>query len=258
MVNLDQYLHFAIETARHAGQLTLKYFQGEFQAETKADNTPVTNADREAEGYIRRQISERFPDHEILGEEFGTTHPAATASFRWLIDPIDGTRSFIRGVPLYGVLLGLEVEGSSAVGVAYFPALDEIIWASSGQGSFWNGKRCHVSTQNRLEKALVTHFDTGAFAKHGKQAAWDRLVRATGYRAGWCDAYGYLLTATGRADITIDPQMAAWDCGPFPVVLSEAGGYFGDWQGHVTAYASATFAANHQLAPQVIEILNQD
>lgn len=262
MTALENYLKFAIDTARIAGKLTLKYFQGEFQAETKGDNTPVTNADREAEGYIRQQIESRFPGHEILGEEFGASQEPGNAqtasSCRWLIDPIDGTRSFVRGVPLYSVLLGMEIDGRSTIGVAYFPALDEIIWAADGSGCFWNGRPCHVSTQDRLDKALVTHFDTGAFARHGKQAAWERLVKASGYRAGWCDAYGYLLTATGRADITIDPQMSPWDCGPFPVILAEAGGYFGDWQGHVSLYAKETFATNLNLLPQVIKILNQD
>lgn len=262
MMSLDHYLKFAIDTARLAGKITLKYFQGDFQAETKNDNTPVTNADREVESYIRSQIEKRFPDHEILGEEYGATQgaaiPASTNRFRWLIDPIDGTRSFVRGVPLYSVLIGFEIDGRSAVGVAYFPALDEIIWAAEGQGCFWNGRACHVSNQERLDKALVTHFDTGAFTKHGRQAAWQRLVAATGYRAGWCDAYGYLLTATGRADITIDPQMSPWDCGPFPVILAEAGGYFGDWHGNVTLYAKETFATNLNLLPQVLNVLNQD
>ncbi len=255
MTLFDAYLTFAIEAARAAGKLTLKYFQGEFQAETKSDNTPVTNADREAESYIRGQIEKQFPGHEILGEEFGAKEASTAGGFRWLIDPIDGTRSFVRGVPLYGVLLGLEVEGKNVVGVAYFPALDEIIWAAVGQGSFWNGRPCHVSSQARLDKALVSHFDTAAFARHGKQAAWERLQRAVGYRAGWCDAYGYLLVATGRADVMIDPQMNPWDCAPFPVILGEAGGYFGDWTGKVTLYSKETVATNLLLLPQVLAVL---
>ena len=228
---LTEYLEFARETAREAGQLTLRYFlTREAEAEYKEDDTPVTIADREAEALVRERIQARYPDHAIVGEEFGEADPGA--SHRWIIDPIDGTKSFVHGVPLYAVLLALEIEGQVEVGVAYFPALDEMISAASGQGCDWNGKPARVSEETALDRAVCCHIDTAYFAKNGKGEAWQRLQQSVYYNAGWCDAYGYLLVATGRAEVMLDPVMAVWDCGPFPPIFREAGGYFGDWQGN--------------------------
>jgi len=253
---LRSYLDFALATAQGAGQITLRYFQQNFETIRKADNSPVTIADREAEQFIRAEIGRHFPDHAIVGEEFGET-AAAGSHFRWFIDPIDGTRSFVRGVPLYAVLMGLEIAGKIAIGVAHFPALNETISAARGEGCWWNGQPAHVAPTSQLSQALIAHADTASFARYGKGSAWHALQQASEYRAGWCDAYAYLLVATGRADVALDPIMNAWDCGPFPVILSEAGGYFGDWQGNVTIYAQEALATTQTLLPQVLAALNQ-
>ena len=250
---LQTYLDFAIQTAREAGQITLKYYQKGIQPEWKPDASPVTIADKETEQFIRSRIEKRFPGHAILGEEFGES--AAQDTYRWIIDPIDGTRSFVRGVPLYGVLIGLEIEGRSQVGVAQFPALGETLWAARGSGCWWDGQPARVSQVTRLDRALVTHTDTTVFAQRGKGPAWERLQQAAQYRAGWGDCYGYLLVATGRADVMLDPIMSPWDCGPFPVIFEEAGGYFGDWQGNVTMFAGEALATNQALLPEVLRTL---
>ncbi len=254
-MQLDSYLQFITETAYRAGRLTLGYFQTGVRPEYKADDTPVTVADRLSEEYIRRQIEARYPTHAIVGEEYGAKEPAG-ASCRWLIDPIDGTKSFARGVPLYGVLLGLEIDGEVQAGAAYFPALDEMIAAATGLGCWWNGRRARVSEVDNLQRATVTFTDPAAFAKNGREAAWQRLQAATYYRVGWSDAYGYLLVATGRVEISLDPVMAVWDCGPFPPILKEAGGYFGDWQGHVTVNTHEALATTQALLPEVLRVLN--
>jgi histidinol-phosphatase len=253
--NLREYLDFATETAYLAGRLTLSYFQTGVQAEYKIDNTPVTIADKKAEELIRGRIEKRFAGHAVLGEEFGTTDPGS-ASHRWIVDPIDGTKSFLRGVPLYGVLIGLEIEGEVQVGVAYFPALDEMIAAATGEGCWWNGRRAHVSQVSDLSHAWVSFTDPASFAEFGKQAAWERLQQASYYRAGWGDSYGYLLAATGRVDVMIDPIMATWDCGPFPPIFREAGGYFGDWKGSPTIYNEEALATNPALLPQMLALLS--
>src|SRR5512140_1640363 len=139
--DLQEYLRFARETAYQAGRVTLEYFNKGVTADTKADGSPVTIADRRAEDLIRRAVEQRYPSHAVLGEEFGES--GGGASLRWIIDPIDGTKAFLHGVPLYGVLLGLEIEGVVEVGVAYFPALEEMISAASGLGCWWNGKQAH-------------------------------------------------------------------------------------------------------------------
>jgi myo-inositol-1(or 4)-monophosphatase len=251
---LRRYLDFATETARQAGRLTLEYFRTGVRPEHKADDSPVTIADREAEQLIRARIEKAFPDHAIVGEEFGGDE-RASASHRWFIDPIDGTRAFVRGVPLYAILLGLEIEGRCEVGVAYFPALDEMIAAATGEGCRWNGRRAHVSSVPTIGRGIVTHGNAAAFERHGRGDAWTRLQRAAGFCAGWADAYAYLLVATGRAEVGMDPIMSAWDCAPFPAILREAGGYFGDWDGNETIHAGEALATTQALLDEVLALI---
>lgn len=252
--NLRSYLDFAVETAYLAGRSTLGVFQTGVRADYKADHSLVTVADRRSEELIRSRIEERFPSHAIVGEEYGVKESEG-ASRRWFIDPIDGTNSFVHGVPLYAVLIGLEIEGSTEVGVAYFPALDEMIAAASGEGCWWNGRRARVSDVSALEEAVVVFTDVANFAKHGRSEAWERIQRATYYRAGWGDAYGYLLVATGRAELMLDPIMNVWDSAPFPPILKEAGGYFGDWRGNSTIYGNEAMATTQTLLPDVLALI---
>ncbi|HFC12492.1 MAG TPA: histidinol phosphate phosphatase [Anaerolineae bacterium] len=256
-MNYRNYLDFATETAYLAGRLTLGYFQNGTRTEWKADDSPITVADREAERLIRQRISSRFPDHQIVGEEFGGVDDAHTASHRWFVDPIDGTKSFVHGVPMFAVLIGLEIDGRIEVGAAYFPALDEMIAAATGEGCRWNGRPARVSQQSELSRSVVAHIDTASFGRisPAKGQAWQRLQHASYYNAGWCDAYGYALVATGRAEIAIDPIMNSWDCGPFPAIMREAGGYFGDWQGKETIFAQEALATNLALLPQLLDLL---
>ncbi len=252
--SLLAYLEFATETAYQAGRLTMGYFQTDLQPDFKADESPVTIADRKAEEFIRARIESMYPQHAIYGEEYGHTQNQ-DASHRWFIDPIDGTKSFMRGVPLYAVLIGLEIEGVIEVGVAYFPALDEMLAAASGEGCWWNGRRAHVSSVSELKSAYVVYTDIANFTEYGRTTAWERIQEATYYRAGWGDAYGYLLVATGRAELMLDPIMNVWDCGPFPPIFREAGGYFGDWQGNVTIYGNEAIATSQILLPQVLNLI---
>jgi myo-inositol-1(or 4)-monophosphatase len=251
---LTDYLSFLTETAYLAGRSTLAYYQTGVQADYKADRTPVTKADRQAEELIRGRIEKRYPGHAIVGEEFGTQENEG-GSHRWFIDPIDGTKSFLRGIPLYAVLIGLEIEGQVQAGAAYFPALDEMIAAAEGLGCWWNGRRARVSQVSSLSGAWVTTTDVGGFEAYGKGAAWERVARAAYVRGGWGDAYGYLLVATGRAEVMLDPVMAVWDCGPFPPILKEAGGYFGDWKGNSTVYSGEGLATSQTLLPEVLKLL---
>ncbi len=247
-------LEFTVETAYLAGRLTLAHFHSSVDTEWKADGTPVTIADRQAEAFIRRRIEARYPGQAIVGEEYGLSEPSG-ASHRWFVDPIDGTKSFVRGVPLYAVLIGLEIEGQVKVGVAYFPALDEMLAAASGEGCWWNGRRARVSTVESLDQALVCFTDAATFAPYGRADAWERIQRATYQRAGWGDAYGHMLVATGRAELMLDPIMSPWDCGPFPPILREAGGYFGDWQGNPTIFGNEALSTTRTLLPQVLELV---
>ncbi len=255
-MDYKSFLAFAADTAVNAGKLTLGYFQTGIQPDFKADDSPVTVADKKAEEYIRNCIEKQYPDHAILGEEFGESEHQ-NAAFKWYVDPIDGTKSFISGVPMYAVLIGLEIEGVSRVGAVYYPGTDELLCAADGEGCWWNGRRAWVSQKKDLSKAIIAHADTTTFARQKKGEAWQRLQDAVYYRAGWCDAYGYLLTATGRIDLMLDPAMNPWDCAPFPPIFREAGGFFGDWQGNETILQDEALGTSKILLPQVLKILNQ-
>jgi myo-inositol-1(or 4)-monophosphatase len=248
-------LDFAVETAYLAGRATLGYYHSGVQPDLKPDDTPVTIADKRAEELIRRRIEKSYPAHAILGEEFGATAGFQHITHRWLVDPIDGTKAFARGIPLYSVLIGLEIEGRVEVGVAYFPALDEMVAAATGEGCWWNGRRARVSEVEDLARAYVAFSDPKLFDEHGRRAAWEKIKNATYHRGGWGDAYGYLLIATGRAELMLDPIMDAWDCGPFPPILAEAGGYFGNWQGERTIWGKEGLGTTNALLPQVLQLL---
>ncbi len=247
------YLEFAVQTAYEAGRLTLGYFNRGIAPDFKQDDTPVTIADREAELLIRQRIEAQFPDHAIMGEEFGGS--SRDSSYRWFVDPIDGTKSFMCGVPLYSVLLGLEVDGRIRVGAAYLPALNEMVYAAEGMGCCCNGRPVHVRELADPSHGVIAFTDPVTFDHYHRAEAWRRLQSAFWYRAGWSDGYGHILVATGRVDLMLDPIMNAWDCGPFPVILREAGGYFGDWSGHETIYGNEALSTSQKLLPRVLEII---
>jgi myo-inositol-1(or 4)-monophosphatase len=253
---LSSYLDFAVETAWLAGRLTLGYFQSQIRPDFKPDQTPVTVADKKAEELIRSRIEKKFPDHAIVGEEYGASD-RQTSELCWYIDPIDGTKAFTRGVPLYSVLIGFEIDKNVEVGVVFFPALNEMVAAATGLGCRLNGRLVKVSDIGKIDEAVVTFTDAASFAAHGRGPAWQRILDSAYVSAGWGDAYGHCLVATGRAEAMFDPVMEVWDCAPFPPILREAGGYFGDWSGNQTIHAKEAISVNAALLPSVLELINR-
>ena len=251
---LKDLLAVAIEAAYLGGRRSLAYFNCKVDIETKADNTPVTRADRETEELIRQRIARSFPTHSIVGEEHGTTD--GDKAYRWIIDPIDGTKTFVCGVPFYGTLIGVEVHGQPAAGVVYLPAFDEMIWAGSGTGCFWNGRPAHVSSVSRLEDAVL--LTTSVSSCQGRSDAYDRLAGRTKLQRTWGDCYGYALVATGRAEIMLDPAMKPWDCGPLLTILDEAGGHFTTWNGEATIWGPDACATNGALHKEVLDVLKNE
>jgi histidinol-phosphatase len=248
--SLQPLLDFALDAAWQAGRITLGYFQTHVQVERKSDYSPVTIADREAEKKLRALISDAWPDHGILGEEFGTTDSAT--DFTWIIDPIDGTKSFVQGVPLYAVLVALTERKQPVVGVAHFPALNETVYAARGLGCFWNGRRARVSQVRNLKDAVLLGSEVAVRNNPARADGWQSLVDRTYIQRTWGDAYGYALVATGRAEVMVDPEVKVWDCAPFQVILEEAGGTFTDWSGTPTVYAGESIATNGLLLEQVL------
>lgn len=252
MTGLAGYLDFAMDVAWQAGRLTLTHYQTGVSVERKPDGSAVTVADRGAEHLMRRLIASRFPDHSIVGEEFGADDRAS--SHRWLIDPIDGTSSFVRGVAFYGVLIALEIELVPRVGVCYLPALDDMIAAAEGLGCSWNGRRANVSRVTELSDACVAYTDARHVAERLGER-WRGLLDETAIQRGWGDCYGHCLVATGRADVMLDPRMHAWDCAAFIPILQEAGGRFTDWRGRVTTDGGDAVSSNGTLHEQVVRRL---
>jgi histidinol-phosphatase len=251
---LEQLMEFAAQLAREAGEITLQYYH-RVKPDLKADGTYVTAADREAERYLRARIEEKFPDDSILGEEYGER--SGSSDSRWILDPIDGTFSFVHGVPFYGVLIGLEVGGEPAVGVINIPALGEIAYAARGCGCFWNGEPARVSTVASPAEALLLSTDFKACEKYGFGEAADELQSLVAARRTWGDCYGHLLVATGRAEIMLDPIMNLWDCAALLPVVEEAGGTFTNWRGERTINGGNAISTNGRLFNDVIGIIER-
>lgn len=258
-------LALALAAAKAAGQLTLQYFQQDnFQVERKSDASPVTIADRSAEQLLRERIAAQFPRDGILGEEFGASDGVggSASGFRWILDPIDGTKSFISGVPLYGTMVGVEHAGRALVGVVFMPGLDEGVYASAGQGAWrWRGAqppvRARVSQRARLADGLFVTSQVDTFAQRGAAAAFDALQKAASLTRTWGDCYGYLLVATGRAELMADPILNVWDAAAVQPIIEEAGGTFTDWQGDPTIHAGEAIATNGHVLDEVLAVTRQ-
>jgi histidinol phosphatase-like enzyme (inositol monophosphatase family) len=243
------------DVARHAGDIAMTYFGRAIDVESKTDGSPVTVADRSAEAAARDWISARFPDDGIIGEEYGERRVKNART--WIIDPIDGTKSFVRGVPLWATLVAVRGEGDTIVaGAAYYPAVRELVAAAPGAGCWWNGVRCSVSSVQSLRDATVLTTDTRFLEQTTRRDRWDDLATRAMIARTWGDAYGYLLVATGRAEVMIDPVMNPWDAAPFLPIIEEAGGVFTDWGGARTVFGGSAVATNALLATPVRETLS--
>jgi histidinol-phosphatase len=250
---LKELLDFAVRLAREAGEITLKYFRQSPLTEKKADGSFVTVADREAESFLRRAISNRFPNDGILGEEAGEHR--GSSGRRWIVDPIDGTFSFVHGVPLYGVLIALEIDGEPVVGVINIPALDEMVYAARGLGCFSRGESVRVSSTATLAEALLLSTDFGVCEQFGFGAAAEALQDRVKARRTWGDCYGHVLVATGRADVMLDPVMNTWDCAALAPIIEEAGGTFTDWRGNRTIKGGNAISTNGMVFDEVMKTI---
>jgi histidinol-phosphatase len=239
--------------ARLAGDVALAHFRSSLAVETKADGSPVTIADRQAEQTARDWIERHFPADGILGEELGVTRP--TASRRWILDPIDGTKTFIRGVPLWGTLVALCEGEEVLAGAAYFPAVGEMLAAAAGAGCWWNGARCHVSSRATLHDATVLTTNERFPRDPAQRAAWIELATRAGVSRSWGDCYGYLLVSTGRAEVMVDGIMSPWDAAALMPIVEEAGGVFTDWTGARTAFGGSAVATNQGVAAESRSLL---
>ena len=236
--------------AYEAGQVAKAVFDGTFEVEWKADQSPVTVADRTAEQHIRRLVAEQFPGDGVVGEEYGATPTAS--GFKWIIDPIDGTKSFIRGVPLWGTLVGLEYKGELVAGAVAVPCLNQLFHAVRGGGAYRDDSRIRVSEVADLAQAHMCYSSIGWFRKAGKEQAFFDLATATDRQRGFGDFYGFLLVAQGSFEFMIDHGVHPWDVAALVPIVEEAGGRMTDWRDNVTIDTPDTLASNGRLHAAVL------
>ena len=250
-------LQLAIDAGTEAGKSTLEHFCKGVSVERKADNSPVTIADQNAERLLRKRIAEAFPNDSILGEEFGESD--GDSGFRWILDPIDGTKSFISGVPLYGTMVGVERDDQPCIGFVYIPALDEGVYAQRGGGAWRFTSKdkttpAHVSDTSSLADGLFLTSEVGTFAERDAADAFTLLQNSSYITRTWGDCYGYLLVATGRAAAMVDPIMSVWDAAALQPIMEEAGGTFTDWQGNPTIHGGEGVGTNGDVLDEVLAV----
>ncbi len=251
-VGSERLLGVAVEAARAAGDIALKYYRGSFDVALKADATPVTQADREGELVIREIIGRAYPDHGFLGEELGAE---GSREVRWIIDPIDGTKNFVRRIPIWAVLIGFEEHGAVTAGVMLNPATGDLVTARRGGGAFVNGTRVRVSGEARLGDAFFVHAGLGLVRATPYWDGFVRLIDATARQRGFGDYYGYMLVAEGKAEIYAELDLKPWDLAPAKIVVEEAGGRFTDLEGRETIYSGSALATNGRLHDAVLAAL---
>lgn len=245
----------AEEFAKAGGDTTLNHYQKSFDLEYKSDDSPVTNADREAESVIRKLIKDRYPEHGIIGEEYGEEN--TESDIVWILDPIDGTQSFIHGVPFYTTLIGILVKGKPEVGVIYAPALNEMVSAATGLGCTLNGSDTRVRNCEQLNKATFLTTDIVSFAEYGYEDAFRKLYECARVHRTWGDAYGHMMVATGRADIMIDAILNIWDAAALLPIITEAGGVYCDVKGVSTIHSGNAISTNHSLKTEIIQLFDK-
>ncbi|SFH52330.1 inositol monophosphatase family protein [Planctomicrobium piriforme] len=258
---VDERLRFALNASAQAERLVMSYFgDAALQVDLKDDLTPVTAADRGAEELLRRTLLGTFPHDSVLGEEFGETK--GNSGFRWILDPVDGTKSFVHGVPLFGMLIGLQFEGENVAGICRLPAVREVIYASRGRGSWWQrgsaaAVPAQVTTATSLSDSLFCYTAVDGFEQIQRSDVLQKLSQVCRLSRGWGDCYGHMLVATGRADLMIDPLLAEWDACALIPIIEEAGGIFMDWTGRSTAVGGNGISLTPQIKSELQQIIRR-
>ena len=244
----------AIDLGRRAGMLAKGYYDSTFEVEWKADASPVTVADKNAESLIRDEVKKHFPGDGFLGEEFGNEE--SRTGFRWVIDPIDGTRSFVRHIPIWATLIGLEYKGEQIGGVAYIPCWDTMYRALRGDGAYCDARKIHVSKTDKLSDAFLCYSSVGWFRKAGREHTFMELAAKTQRQRGYGDFYGFVLVAEGAMDMMVEHGVHPWDVAATKPIVEEAGGKFTDWSNVPTIHKPDVLASNGVLHAEVLAILN--
>lgn len=251
--SVSSLMQAAAEVAQFAASVAMRWYRQDVAVEVKGDGSPVTIADRTAEQEARAWLTQRFPQDGIFGEEFGLERGEARR--RWILDPIDGTKAFVRGVPLWGTLVACCDGDTVLAGAACYPAVAELMAAAPGEGCWWNGARASVSRVDALHNATALITDERFPERTHRAPRWRALSAACGVSRTWGDCYGYLLVATGRAEIMVDDIVNPWDAAAVAPLITEAGGVFTDWRGVRTAFGGDVIATNAGVADAARQLL---
>jgi len=249
----DKELELALKVVRASERITLKYFGSRFRVEYKSDLSPVTMADKKCEEFLVKQLSKEFPHHGFYGEEFGDK--SSGKEFRWIIDPIDGTRNFTRGIPFWGTLCGLERDGEVVAGIMSLPALKTVYYASRQKGAYKNGKKIRVSSMKDLGRSTIVFGGLSYFVGSKYEKGFLRLVKSSYHDRGFGDCFGYSFVADGHAEAMLDPVVSPWDVAAIKPIIEEAGGIFTDFEGNPTIYSKTAIASNPYLHVQILDAL---
>ena len=252
---MNDWIDLIEELAGESGKLILRYFGSQIHVERKADKSPVTVADREAEDLMRRIIEARYPEHQVRGEEHGISGPRK-ARYQWLLDPIDGTKSFIHGVPLFCTLIALLEDGRPILGAIHLPVTGELLLGVRGRVTTLAGSPVRVSAKRQLSQASVVYTSTRGLWAEGHGRAYQELQERVEIVRGWGDGYGHFMVATGRADVMIDPVLCPWDIAALKPCVEGAGGRFTDLKGVELDLGESALSTNGHLHEQVLAILN--
>jgi len=253
---MDRHIRAALAAARAAGAIALRHFRTDLVVERKPDRSPVTVADRESEHAIVDLLHAEFPDYGFLGEELG--EQCGRVEKRWIVDPIDGTKSFVRGIPFFATLIALEEEGEVTVGVIHAPATGEMLYASKGGGAFdESGKRLSVSGVDTLEASMVSFGGLRIFHRTGHWRGFERLVDATGRQRGYGDYLGAAAVIRGWSEAMVELDVKPWDLAPLKILLEEAGGRLTDFSGRATIYGGSAVVTNGKIHEAVLELLHE-
>jgi histidinol-phosphatase len=256
MINLNNILPTAVDAAKAGGEVSRRSFGKRIAVEYKDDDSPVTRADRDAETAMREVISSAFPDHGILGEEHGETNPGSRV--KWVLDPIDGTQSFIHDIPLYTTLVGVLLDDEPVAGVIFAPVMNELCAAGRGMGVTLNGESCSVRKCSTLEEAIFLTSDVQHFSQYGFDKELATLLKKVRLHRTWGDAYGHMMVACGRADLMVDPVLNVWDAAALINIVQEAGGLFTDLKGNARVDGGNGFSAGREVHEQVKRIFNEN
>jgi histidinol phosphatase-like enzyme (inositol monophosphatase family) len=249
---MDRRLETAIAAAKAAGEVALRYFRTGVTVERKQDFSPVTVADREAEQCAVAVLRDAFPDYGVLGEEFGEQGGVGA---RWIIDPIDGTKSFIRGIPFFATLIALEEDGEITTGAVYAPAAGDLLYAQRGYGAFDQHGPLRVSSVDAVSHSMLVFGGVGLLRTRGYWPAYERLVDHSGRQRAYGDYFGYTFVARGQAEAMIDIDLKPWDLAALKIIIEEAGGRFTDFDGRATAFGGSAIASNGLVHEQIRSLI---